>query len=117
MTLVKKLVEKGLLLKEKATSLEFEIRNSGKKEEEVILDSGFVPEEVVFHLKSENLNIPLKEVAVEQVPLKILELIPEETARYYEMIPLNKVGKVLEVGMIYPEDLKSQEALKFLSRQ
>jgi len=117
MTLVKKLVEKGFLPKEKATSLEFEIRNSGKKEEEVILESGFVPEEAIFNLKSENLNIPLKEVAVEQVPLKILELIPEETARYYQMIPLNKVGKVLEVGMIYPEDLKSQEALKFLSRQ
>jgi len=117
MTLVKKLVEKGFLSKEKATSLEFEIRNSNKKEEEVLLASGFVPEEIIFKLKSEKLNILLKEVVVEQVPLKILESIPEETARYYQMIPLNKVGKVLEVGMIYPEDLKSQEALKFLSRQ
>ena len=97
--------------------MEFEIKQSGRKEEDVIMETGLVPETVLFGLKSENLKIPLKEVAVEQVPLKTLELIPEETAKYYQMIPLEKAEKYLEIGMIYPEDLKAQEALKFLARQ
>ena len=117
MSLIKQLVEKGLIGKEKAVSLDFQIKQSGRREEEVILETGLVPEQVLFSLKSENLKIPLKEVDVEKVLLKTLELIPEETAKYYQMIPLNKTEKYLEIGMVYPEDLKAQEALKFLSRQ
>ena len=117
MSLIKQLVEKGLIGKEKGVSLDFQMKQSGRREEEVILETGLVPEQVLFSLKSENLKIPLKEVDVEKVLLKTLELIPEETAKYYQMIPLQKTEKYLEIGMVYPEDLKAQEALKFLSRQ
>ncbi len=97
--------------------MEFEINQSHRKEEEVILEKKIVPETVLYQLKSENLKIPLKEVVISDVPLETLELIPEETARYYQMIPLKKSGDLLETGMVYPEDLKAQEALKFLARQ
>jgi type IV pilus assembly protein PilB len=117
MTLIQQLLKRKILDKEKATSLEFEIKNSGKKEEEVILEKKIVTESSLFNLKSENLKIPLREVSPEDVPLKILEIIPEESAKYYQMIPIGKKDDLLEVGMVYPEDLKAQEALKFLTRQ
>lgn len=117
MTLLQQLVQKGILEKEKAISMEFEIKNSGKREEEVILEKGIVSENFLFSLKSENLKIPLKEVVIEEVPLKILELIPEESARYYKMVPLAKKDNLLEIGMVYPEDLGAQEALQFLARR
>jgi len=116
-TFIQQLVKKGILDKEKAASLEFEVKESGKREEELLIEKGIVTEEFLFNLKSENLKIPLKEVAVEEVSLETLELIPEETAKYYKMIPLAKKDIELQVGMVYPEDLKAQEALKFLSRQ
>jgi len=116
-TLLQQLLKKGVLDKEKFTSLEFEIKNSGRPEEEVILEKSVVPEKVLFSLKSENLKILLKEVFAEEVPLKVLELIPEEAASHYKMISLGQKDNVLEVGMTYPEDLKAQEALKFLARQ
>jgi len=117
MTLVQQLLKKGILDKEKATSLEFEVKNSGKKEEEVILEKEIINEKFLFNLKSENLKIPLREISPEEVPLKVLELIPEESVRYYKMIPLAKKDNLLEVGMVYPEDSTTQEALKFLARQ
>lgn len=117
MPLIDLLVEKGVLDREKAESLRKDIKSSGKKEEELILEQKTVPEGVLFGLKSEQLNIPLKEVEVEEVPLKTLESIPEETAKYYQMIPLKRTDSGLEIGMVYPEDLKAQEALKFLARQ
>ena len=117
MSLIKQLVEKGMLKKEEATALDFEVKKFGKKEEEVILEKGIVPEAVLFDLKSKNLKIPLKKVEAEKVLLKTLELIPENTAKYYQMVPLEKTEKFLEIGMVYPEDFKAQEALKFLSRQ
>ena len=117
MTLVQQLVKKGILEKEKATALEFEIKSSGRKEEEVILGKGITSEIFLFGLKSENLKIPLKKVAVEEISLKILEQIPEESVRFYNMVPLAWKDNALEVGMVYPEDLKAREALKFISRQ
>ena len=115
--LIRQLVKKGILDQEKATALEFETRESGKREEEVILGRRICSEDFLFGLKSENLKIPLKKITVQEVPLETLGMIPEETARHYQMIPLVKKNNTLEVGMVYPEDLKAQEALKFLARQ
>lgn len=117
MSLIKELIKKGLLKKEVATSLEFEVKQTGKKEENLLLEKQLVSESLLFNLKSEISKIPLKEVEVGDVLLEIMELIPEETARYYQMIPLARKGKDLEIGMVYPEDLKAQEALNFLARQ
>jgi len=117
MSLINELIKKGILKKEQAISLELEIKESDKKEEEVILEKGIVTEAFLFNLKSETSRIPLKEIDAGEVTLEILELIPEETAKHYKMIPLSKEGNVLEIGIVYPDDLKAQEALKFLSRQ
>ncbi|MBA7596526.1 Type II secretion system protein E [subsurface metagenome] len=117
MTLVQYLIKKGVIDEKTAASLEYDIKISGKKEEEIILEKAMVPEDILFSLKSENLKIPLKKVVPEKLPLEILELIPQEAAKFYKMIALSKKEKSLEVGMVYPEDLKAQEALKFLSRQ
>ena len=116
MAIIEELIKKGILRRDKAADLEKEMRASGKKEEEILLEKGILPEEELFNLKSEYLKIPLRKIEPEEVSLKVLELIPEETASYYKMISLAKRENSLEVGMVYPEDLSSQEALKFLAR-
>jgi len=116
-TLIQQLLKKGLIDKEQATSLEFEVKESKKKEEELLVEKKVVAEDLLFSLRSEKLEIPFKKIDPEEVPLETLELIPEETVRHYQMIPLFKKDNLLEVGMIYPEDSKAQEALKFLAYQ
>ena len=117
MSLLEQLVEKGILDKQKAVSLALEIKKSGQKEEEAILAENIISEKDLFALKSAILRIPLKEFSASDISLETLELIPEETAKYYRMIPLKRNANLLEIGMIYPEDLKAREALKFTSRQ
>ena len=115
--LIQELVKKKLLEKSKATTLEYEVKTSGKKEEEVILEQKVVSESFLFELKSEIVKVPLKTVSPDEILLEALEIIPEESSKYYKMIPLSKEGKELEIGMIYPENLKAREALEFLARQ
>ena len=118
MSLIEELVKKGVLEKEKADALEKEVLSSGKREEEVLLESKTISENFLFNLKSEQLKIPIKEIVdFKEIPLEVLELIPEETAKHYQMIALTKRENMLEVGMTYPENLDAQEALKFLSRR
>ena len=115
--LVKKLAEQGIISQEEALVLEEEIRNSGKKEEEVLVSKNLCPEDELFEMKSSLSGIPFKRKDEIEVSLKALEFIPEESAKFYRMIPLNIEKNVLEVGMVFPEDRKAQEVLNFLSRQ
>ena len=117
MSLLDELIKRGVLEKEKADLLEKEIKTSGKKEEEVILEKGFVSEDFLFEIKSDYLKIPFKKETPNETSLEVLELIPEDTAAFYQMVSLSKKANILEVGMVYPEDLASQEALQFLSRR
>ncbi|MFW6282974.1 MAG: GspE/PulE family protein, partial [Minisyncoccales bacterium] len=117
MSLIKQIKEKGLIDDEEAKSLQDKIESSNLKEEEVILNEAVVPENFLFKLKSENLDIPLKEEMPDEIDQSILEVIPQETVNHYKMGPIKKEDGVLHVGMIYPEDYKAKEALKFLSRQ
>jgi len=116
-TLIQELVKRGKLDKKKAVALEYEIKNSGRKEEEVILEQNIVSEKDLFSLKSEILKMPLKEPILEDLSVDILKLIPEDSARFYKIVPLSKKEKYLEIGAVYPEDLKVQQALKFLTRR
>jgi len=116
MSLIDELIKKGVLDKEKAAILEKEIKTSGKREEEVILEKDFLAEDVLFEIKSNYLKIPFKKETPNEISLEVLELIPEETAGFYKMISLVKRENTLEVGMVYPEDLSAQEAIQFLSR-
>jgi len=117
MALLEELVKKGILDKKVAASLEEKLKASGKKEEELILEKGIVSEDFLFNLKSNYLKIPSKKIRPEEISPEVLEQIPEETASFYQMVPLAKKENVLEVGMVYPEDLAAQEALSFLARR
>jgi len=115
--IIEELVKRGILTKEKERELKREMEILGKKEEEVILDRKILSEQELFSLKSEILKIPLKKFAPKEILPEVLKEIPEETASFYKIIPISKKGKVLEIGMVYPEDLDAIEAIKFLSRK
>ena len=117
MSLIKKLIEKEIITKDQADSLMEEIKTSGKKEEEILLSKKILEEEELFKLKSEVSGIPFKDILPIDVSLDILKLIPQRTATHYNMIALMENEGFIEVGMVYPEDLSAQEALKFLSRR
>lgn len=117
MNIIQLLQEKRVIDQAKAHELLADIRASGKKQDEIVLEQKLIDEDTLYGLKSEALNIPLRGVNMESLSLKVLGIIPEDSARYYRMIPLSKDGSEVEIGMVYPEDLPTQEALKFLARR
>lgn len=117
MNLIPKLIEEGILDKKKQAELEYDAKKLGKTEEEIILEKGVVPEDVLFNFKSKLLKIPLRKIDPEKVPLEVLELIPEDPTLTYKMIPLERKNNSVSIGMVYPESIPAQDALRFLSRQ
>jgi type IV pilus assembly protein PilB len=50
-----------------------------------------------------------------RIPEELLELIPEESARHYQVIPLKTEDGVLIVGVNQPDDVQVREVLNFIS--
>jgi len=117
MNLISKLVEKGMIEEKKQAEIEYDVKKTGKTVEEIIIEKGLASEEAVFNVKSELFKIPLKKISPESIPLEILEIIPEESTAIYKMIPLAINKNVIEIGMVYPDNISAQDALRFLSRQ
>ncbi len=68
-------------------------------------------------IKSELLKIPYKKVDVAGIPAVVFNLIPEDTVQNYKVIPIAKENNMLVVGMLYPDDEKAQEVLRFIGKQ
>ena len=116
--LIKELARLGKISEEKKNELEIQIEKSGEPEEDLLLKTKLVPEEELFEIKSKLLNIPYTKLSKEEeIPLEVLELISEEAAMNYKMIPLFKKGNTIGVGMVYPENILAQNALRFLANK
>jgi type IV pilus assembly protein PilB len=115
--LLQQLQTRGLLNPTVAARLKRDALVTGKSIEDLIANERIVPDEKVAELKSELLKIPYKKIDATSVDPKLFSVVPEETARTYETIPLSLQDGLLVIGMLHPEDPKAQEAMKFIARQ
>lgn len=110
------LLEKGLLSREGA----FEARQKAK-DAKMPLDEMFakqgVSEKQIVEARSELTGLPVAELLGKKVQFEVLKNIPEESARFYKFVPIDKKDGVLEIGMVNPEDVKAQDALKFIANR
>jgi type IV pilus assembly protein PilB len=115
--LLQELFAEGILSEKKKEELEEKIRKTGKTEEEVVLEDRIMEEEPLFELKSKISGVPYRKIKAEDVPSDVLELMPEEASVNYKMAPISRKDKVVQIGMVYPEDIAAQNALRFLAGQ
>jgi len=112
------LIQKGVVKKEDGPSILEEAKSLGKRVEDVVLEKGLGDEKKIAQVKSELFKLPVKFFdAPENISQKILGLIPEDTARQYKFIAFNKEGNILDIGMLYPDDLKAQQTVQFVIKR
>lgn len=66
--------------------------------------------------RAKTLGVPLADLAGKLISPQILREVTEEAATFYQFVPMEKKGRLLEVGMLNPDDLKSQEAVRFIAQ-
>lgn len=114
-TITDVLLEEKLINAQQLDELKKEARASQMDVEDIILEQKLLNEDLLFEKKSKLLNIPLVGFSeTDNISSDILGEIPNEAARFYKFIPLKKNNKWLDIGMIKPEDIKAQEALRFI---
>lgn len=113
MTLSEILISKNIVSKEDFLEFEKQARKENIPIEDVLLKNG-IDEDIITATKSEVLNIPFKKIKELNISSEILRYIPKETSMFYKFIPLSFEEGVLNIGMVYPDDLAAREALRFI---
>lgn len=114
MNILEILVEKNLIPKDDAPLIEKEANEKGVPVEQVLLRRG-IPATVILQAKGEYLEIPTRSLDGIDVPMSVLEYIPEDSARYYKFVPIAVTDGVLEVGITDPDNIEGRDALNFIA--
>ncbi len=115
--LIQALVDGQFLSQSQGDALLRESVSISKRAEDIIYDRRLVAETEVARAKSVVLNIPYTKVSTEGITPELIKMVPEETVSTYKAAPLSRQGDMLVVGMVHPDDVKAQEALRFIAKR
>lgn len=101
------LLERKLLGREQYDLVKLEQANTGKGQEQIIVDHGFVSLPEITAARASLFGIPAVELGSRVIPQEVLGLVPEIVARRYMVMPfeLDMAAGVLAVAMADPLDL------------
>jgi len=105
------LVEAGRITSEQLASALDVQRKENRKLADVLVERGLVTVEEVATALSLHLNVPIIDLKRHTVQPEALSLIPERTARGYNLVPLDIVADSLVVVMEDPGDIGATEDL------
>jgi len=113
------LVGKNLIDAITLDGLNREAEETNKNIEELILEKELIKEAEFYNLKSQFLKVPFKDLSDLKIEPEVFRLIPLEAAQHYRFVPLvlDQKRKVLEAGMLDPNDISAREALNFIAHR
>lgn len=108
------LFQKGLISEDQLSAIKFEHVNTGKPTEQIIKERGYVGNSDYVKAFGDVYGIEYAQLEGRQIDPKLLELIPHQLAKKYNVVPfeLNRDRGILSVAMMDPLDLQTIEFLE-----
>jgi type IV pilus assembly protein PilB len=110
-----------LLVKEKIiTPEQLEQASKAQKEQNCRLGSalvklGFLTDEDVTNFLSRQYGVPAINLSYFEIDAAVVKLIPFETAKRYQILPLSRVGASLTIAMVDPTNVFAMDDIKFMT--
>jgi len=114
MSILEFLADKKIINQEDIPEILEEAETDGVSVDQVLVKRG-IDAETILSSKGEFLDIPTRSLKNKEIPGKILEYIPEESAIHYRFVPIGIRDEVLEVGVVDPDNIEARDALNFIS--
>jgi len=112
--LLKILQEKKLLVADQVADIKLKVAAAKTELPDFLLNNKLVNEEQLTEAKAVLYNLPYFAYTDEVIPKEVLNFLPEEIARTYNIVCLAKENKTLKIGLVEP-NLKAMEAVNFLA--
>src|SRR5438067_1878394 len=110
-----------LLVKEKVITpeqLEQAVRmqkESGSRLGAALVKLGFLSDEDVTNFLSRQYGVPAINLSFFEIDAAVVKLIPHETAKRYQILPLSRVGASLTIAMVDPTNVFAMDDIKFMT--
>ena len=76
---------------------------------------GFLSDEDVTNFLSRQYGVPAINLSYFEIDPAVVKLIPYETARRYQILPLSRVGASLTIAMVDPTNVFAMDDIKFMT--
>src|SRR5579872_37859 len=112
-----------LLLKEKIITQE-QLEQALKRQKEVgnkkrlgsiLVELNILSDEDVTNFLSRQYGVPAINLQFFEMDPAVVKLVPEETARKHQILPLSRVGASLTIAMVDPTNVFAMDDIKFMT--
>src|ERR1022692_11103 len=110
-----------LLVKEKVITQE-QLEEATKLQKEshsrlasALVKLGFLSDEDVTNFLSRQYGVPAINLSYFEIDPAVVKLIPFETAKRYQILPLSRVGASLTIAMVDPTNVFAMDDIKFMT--
>src|SRR4029079_149917 len=108
------LVRNKLITKEQLDKALQVQKTSGNKLGYDLVKLGFVTDEDIAQCLSRQFGIPAINLSHFEIDQSVLDLVPVEICRKYDLIPVNRTGAVLTVSMADPTNIRAMDEINFI---
>ena len=97
---------------EQATKLQ---KESHSRLASALVKLGFLTDEDVTNFLSRQYGVPAINLSYFEIDPAVVKLIPYETAKRYQILPLSRVGASLTIAMVDPTNVFAMDDIKFMT--
>jgi len=97
---------------EQATKLQ---KDSHTRLASALVKLGFLSDEDVTNFLSRQYGVPAINLSYFEIDPAVVKLIPYETAKRYQILPLSRVGASLTIAMVDPTNVFAMDDIKFMT--
>ena len=108
------LKEKRITAQQLQEALNYQRQNGGKLGANLV-KLGYVKDEEITALLSKQYGVPSIALAEFEIDPAVIKLVPAETARKYQIVPLSRAGATLTIAMTDPTNVFAMDDLKFMT--
>ncbi len=81
----------------------------------VLVKLGFLSDDDVTNFLSRQYGVPAINLTYFEIDQSVVKLIPQETAKRYQILPLSRVGASLTIAMVDPTNVFAMDDIKFMT--
>jgi len=113
--LVSILTKHGIVADEEKDTILGEAERANQSLTEYLLDKKMTTEADVIGAVSEEMNLPPINIDRIEIDKEALDLVPEDIAKHYQVLPIAKIGKTLTMAVANPMDVLTQDDVNIVT--
>ncbi|HMK31618.1 MAG TPA: type IV-A pilus assembly ATPase PilB [Terriglobales bacterium] len=90
-------------------------KDNGGRLGSVLVKLGFLSDEDVTNFLSRQYGVPAINLNYFEIDPAVVKLVPQETAKRYQILPLSRVGASLTIAMVDPTNVFAMDDIKFMT--